>query len=357
MRKILIMALAGMAFVFNADKASAQDDVFVDLSVLNDIGGAPMAVPMPVVRSEPLFPVVKSAPKFPVVSKSATKPNVKKAKKTTKPSKASTPSKPEKQGLKIKQLSITDKIERVNIPAKPKDINAGETELKTAPASREFVAGVNEPKALADNGPFGAEVKAPTDKVSSAPVVGITSEVIEAPVVEPAPIEATGPSLLPNVSSGEQVTHLPENSSQKAISPLQGMVNAVEESQAPKIEPLIPVNESTQSKELVAENNSMAVNRQIIFAEGSSELDELSKEKVSSIIASFDDAKINKIAILAYNYDNGQDVFKKKRQSLNRAIEIRSFLLTKGYKNFSIKVININDDASKGNVVEIDEIK
>jgi len=31
--------------------------------------------------------------------------------------------------------------------------------------------------------------------------------------------------------------------------------------------------------------------------------------------------------------------------------------LAKGYKNFSIKVINITDDAARGNVVEIDEIK
>lgn len=68
-------------------------------------------------------------------------------------------------------------------------------------------------------------------------------------------------------------------------------------------------------------------------------------------------AGANKIAIMAYNYDNGQDVFRKKRQSLNRAIEIRSYLLAKGYKNFSIKVINITDDAARGNVVEIDEIK
>lgn len=48
------------------------------------------------------------------------------------------------------------------------------------------------------------------------------------------------------------------------------------------------------------------------FAEGSSELDELSKKKIDAIIASFDNAGANKIAIMAYNYDNGQDVFRKK---------------------------------------------
>lgn len=71
------------------------------------------------------------------------------------------------------------------------------------------------------------------------------------------------------------------------------------------------------------------VKREIVFAEGSSELDDLSKEKIDAIIASFDNAGANKIAIMAYNYDNGQDVFRKKRQSLNRAIEIRSYLWPK----------------------------
>ncbi len=121
-----------------------------------------------------------------------------------------------------------------------------------------------------------------------------------------------------------------------------------------KAEPLVPVSGAFAAKPVA---DAEKVKREIVFAEGSSELDELSKKKIDAIIASFDNAGANKIAIMAYNYDNGQDVFRKKRQSLNRAIEIRSYLLAKGYKNFSIKVINITDDAARGNVVEIDEIK
>ena len=49
--------------------------------------------------------------------------------------------------------------------------------------------------------------------------------------------------------------------------------------------------------------------------------------------------------------------FKKKRQSLDRAIAVRSYLLSKNYKNFSIKVVNVTDDDSKKNLVEIEEIK
>ena len=65
----------------------------------------------------------------------------------------------------------------------------------------------------------------------------------------------------------------------------------------------------------------------------------------------------NKIMILSYKYEDGKDSFKKKRISLNRAIEVRSYLLGKGYKNFSIKVINISGDAEKRNLVEIEELK
>lgn len=42
--------------------------------------------------------------------------------------------------------------------------------------------------------------------------------------------------------------------------------------------------------------------------------------------------------------------------SLNRAVEIRSYLLGKGYKNFSIKVINVNE-ADKNNLVTVVELK
>lgn len=76
-----------------------------------------------------------------------------------------------------------------------------------------------------------------------------------------------------------------------------------------------------------------------------------------ALINGFEDPQKHKIAIYAYNYDNGENSFKKKKLSLDRATEIRSLLLNKGYKNFSIKVINVTDDAEKRNLVEIEEIK
>ena len=64
----------------------------------------------------------------------------------------------------------------------------------------------------------------------------------------------------------------------------------------------------------------------------------------------------NKIAIYAYNLDNGVDTFEKKRISLNRAVNVRGYLIKQGYKNFSIKVVNVEADSDKINTVELEEI-
>lgn len=334
MRKIMVLALCGLFCGWSAEKACAADDVYVDLSVLNEIGGG---APSAYGRPEPLFPVIRNTPQFPVVKKSAPKAP-----------KAKTPVRKNKQKLKIKQVKVVEKEEKIAIPAKPADIQpvrekansavenkpavvepakdmpaedktvkdevkekaaAPAVELTSAPAKREFVADVP----AAGQAPFKTEEPAPAEKVSSAPVVPVKAESVE----------------------NQPVGEVPATAEKKA-------------------EPLVPVSGALVAKPVV---DVEKVKREIVFAEGSSELDDLSKEKIDAIIASFDNAGANKIAIMAYNYDNGQDVFRKKRQSLNRAIEIRSYLLAKGYKNFSIKVINITDDAARGNVVEIDEIK
>lgn len=335
MRKIMVLALCGLFCGWSAEKACAADDVYVDLSVLNEIGGG--SAPSAYGRPEPLFPVIRNTPQFPVVKKSAPKAP-----------KAKTPVRKNKQKLKIKQVKVVEKEEKIAIPAKPADIQpvrekansavenkpavvepakdmpaedktvkdevkekaaAPAVELTSAPAKREFVADVP----AAGQAPFKTEEPVPAEKVSSAPVVPVKAESVENQLVGEVPAAAEK-----------------------------------------KAEPLVPVSGTLVAKPVA---DAEKVKREIVFAEGSSELDDLSKEKIDAIIASFDNAGANKIAIMAYNYDNGQDVFRKKRQSLNRAIEIRSYLLAKGYKNFSIKVINITDDAARGNVVEIDEIK
>ena len=81
------------------------------------------------------------------------------------------------------------------------------------------------------------------------------------------------------------------------------------------------------------------------------------KARLDAIVASFENPAVNKIAIYAYNVDDGKDVFRKKRLSLNRAVEVRSYLLGKGYKNFSIKVVNISEPEDKENKVVVEELK
>lgn len=341
MRAKFLICLIGAAFGLVVE--AKADDVYVDLSVLNDLGPSSG----PVMHSEPLFPVIKkSAPKFPVVKKSASKKSAAKKVAVKKPVPEKTVAdknadKQAKRKLKIKQKEIVKAPaaeEKIELPSKPDDIFKVEEivvekpasaapvvevkteEIKEAEAPREFVAEVK------DN---GAQSLVPHEEATVMPNQDVQ-----------VPAEAVKSV---SVSVAEKETIPVQNDV-----PVEPLKPAVEEK---KVEPLVPVNAAP------APVKANSVSKQIVFASDSYELSDANKEKVSAIVDSFEDPKVNKIAILAYNFDNGEDVFKKKRQSLNRAIEVRSYLLGKGYKNFSIKVINITDDAEKGNIVEIDEIK
>ena len=94
----------------------------------------------------------------------------------------------------------------------------------------------------------------------------------------------------------------------------------------------------------------------IKFDDGVDVLSDEHMAKIDSIVLKYQNGPKNKIAIYSYNLDDGVDSFKKKRVSLNRAVEVRSYLLKKGYKNFSIKVVNINSPSDKLNIVELQEI-
>ena len=74
-------------------------------------------------------------------------------------------------------------------------------------------------------------------------------------------------------------------------------------------------------------------------------------------MSSFKNPKVNKISIISYNLSGGENVFQNKRISLNRAVNTRSYLLEKGYKNFSIKIINVEADDDRINTVSLTELK
>ena len=125
----------------------------------------------------------------------------------------------------------------------------------------------------------------------------------------------------------------------------------------PTTEPIVSSESSALLvEEPAAPQPAQSSGHDIVFADGVDELTEAQKQQVDAIIASFADAANHKIAIYSYNLDDGVDAFKKKRQSLNRAVAVRSYLLPKGYKNFSIKVVNVDAASGKANTVELEEL-
>lgn len=275
-----------------AAAASADDSVYVNLSVLDGLGNssAPAAV------SEPLFPIVKKAPV-------ARKAKVKKSKPDA----------------------------RVSVEVK-------KPEPQPQPQPQEPAADVHqqipyvqdaEPVVVVDVEPV--KVAAPEVKTDNPPVA------------EPTP----------------QVNALPENPDHITVPETAPQLPSDTAAQ-PTTEPTEPAVAADKSALLIEEptapQTNSAVNHNIVFADGVDELTAEQKQQVDAIIASFADASNHKIAIYSYNLDDGVDAFKKKRQSLNRAVAIRSYLLPKGYKNFSIKVVNVDASSGKANTVELEEL-
>ena len=112
-----------------------------------------------------------------------------------------------------------------------------------------------------------------------------------------------------------------------------------------------------QEKQTEPEVKTVKAGNDLVFVEGESDLTPSQEKQLDSILSNFKDAKNSKIAIVAYNLDDGKDAFLRKRNSLNRAVNIRSYLLGKGYKNYSIKVINVEEGDPRINTVNVSERK
>lgn len=340
---IAVLGLFGFGLLFCTADVRAEDDVFVDLSVLDSLGRAPAAAPaarMPSassVSSGPLFPVVKKAePRKKTVSAKARK-------KTIKAKKMAAAPKPEVK-TEVKVETPEDKI---IIPEKaviePAMENAAE-ELSDSPfgvAKEEPVAEVTSPAPVAPV----AVVEEPVVENENPPLIEPMNAVRELPEAKVEEEKA----LLTPVPATESVFDQTSEQTEEVSSSV-----AVEEEKTPQ--PLIPADiENSASAGSVS---GLAVgDNDILFAEDSDVLDEAAEKKLDAIIAGFENPAVNKIAINAYNLDDGVDVFRKKRLNLYRAIAVRSYLLNKGYKNFSLKVITITDDAGKKNRVMVEELK
>lgn len=343
-------------------QAQAQEDVLVDFSVLDSlIGGNQQSY-----SDGPLFPEVK--------------PTIKKA-KTAKIA-------PKKAQIKVKKTQKS--VKKIAIPAK-KDVEVEVTVKETLSNSNSGLSAAD----LKDS-PFAmAPAPVAVDEIIPAPIAPVEIKTEPLVNVEPAVTmePLNGSTTLPK-SSEEAVSSNGENESrinymQESVSPvvtpsetsIPSMSNTTSQPTIEAVpsylqEPLntnVPEDISSVAADTspaaplvpavldVSEKAPVMLSTEILgevfFAEGSSELTDDNKQQLDNLLASFEDAHNNKIAIYAFNIDNGKDVFSKKRLSLNRAIEIRSYFLSKGYKNFSIKVVNTNEDNAKENRVVVEELK
>ncbi len=322
MASVCALALQGAAF------AQAADDVYVDLSVLNNLQPGDSLF----VETQPLFPVVKKAPVKKTVRKKKT------PKKTVAPAKPvaeKTPA-PKKEEKAIAILPQAPEIPQPLAEAKPEPVKPANpiTVADDREPVRETVADVDVVRpAETDNGKALSE---PKSEEVSKPAAALIEPAAK---VEPAKTEVSVPAA-------EETAKAPEKA---AAAQEAENVPAAETEEKKEIKPLLPVGNKTPA--------AAEVGRQIFFADDSFEISPENADKIISLIETFEDPRKHKIAIYAYNYDNGENTFKKKKLSLDRATEIRSLLLNKGYKNFSIKVINITDNPEKRNLVEIEEIK
>ena len=223
--------------------------------------------------------------------------------------------------------------------------------------------------------PIKKRIKA---KSKTAPKVKVVQKIKEETpkkiIEDKKPQESTEQPQIPYIESVEKVEVVdvePILSKQEDIAP-ENVTDTVSATSNPdtvgNIAPVADVASSQVTEQIPEKNAELLLDENVTVTNSQAvtkltflpEVDELTPEQqqqIDAAIASFEDALSNKIAIYAYNLDDGVDTFKRKRLSLNRAVAVRSYLLPKGYKNFSIKVVNVDASSGKTDTVELEEIK
>ena len=133
---------------------------------------------------------------------------------------------------------------------------------------------------------------------------------------------------------------------------------AVPEAVVAKPEPLpmpAEVKPVVLAEPLIAPEDEEDLTGVFAFGEGLYDVTSVMKLQLDELVKKFENPVANKILIVAYNY-NKDGGFMSKHIALKRSTGIRSYLLNKGYKNFSIKIIN-TDNPQQKNLTEVSEIK
>lgn len=310
-KKISCMFFALGTFVLSGSYALASDEFVVDLSVLNDVSAESktyeLAVPAQTDNNHPLL--IGNNPK---------------------------------QGGSVSSI--------LNLP--PLEPKFPVVTKKVAPkvVKAKKVKPVTKPKPV-------------VEKKVVEPVI------VEEPVIVPEIIEIAEP-LVENVSEKTVVYEFDENEnvldSSDNVVEEENIVPEVVETEVIMPEMIEPESVETEviepeSVEIEVIEPEVAPVLQtdgiISFGKDNSEITEEDKNKIDLIVASFEDARTNKISIVSYNVETSGISFKNKRQSLARATNIRSYLISRGYKNFDIKVAEISENSEMIDCVLVSEIK
>lgn len=411
-KSLVVLSVLSIAF-FCSSKAWSQNDVVVDLSVLGEVGSVsgtqtenvyqpvPDVYDMPVYEEAPAIPPIQGAipapstevqpgsvstilnlppiePQFPVV-----KPKPKIVKKARPVSKVKPVAKVEKaEEKKVEETPKTvEESYSVSVVSEPtaeevakvlEDVNKAQEEANelisenvTVEISTDYAAGENNNADITAeemSGNVEETVDAiETKKVNVEKVIGkanddlrveeetISDEISEKTPSTGAPTQLVTPTQMV-VTNKEIVESTLDGSDTKKDS----AATVVE-----SIETAVETENLVEAKELKDDTAAKVeiVSNIIVFDGEETTLTESDKERIIKLVSTFENPGQNKIGIFSYNLDNGEDVFKRKRQSLSRATEVRSFLISKGYKNYSIKVVNVDESSDKVNTVEIVEIK
>lgn len=351
--------------------AQASDDIQVDLSVLDNIPQDSIGF----VSSQPLFPVIKAAP----AHKKAVSSHQKAQKKRINLEKPE-PIKPQV----VKKVESEEGFSKGTIEnpfAQVKEMPSAKT---VTPENTQ--AEVTKPvEALAPK-KSQVEIAQPVEKVMPKESQGEVIPPVKTPVIEKTPKEEKTALQLPESAEKTNQTvqkseELPEMKSipqeprtdnfEKAVSEntekkeesheenttLGEPQNLLSQPQEKKENEILSAKVSAQDGvETSAKTEQLKEIFSISFAPESTELSAEAQAKLEKVAQKLNKEDKKKIYIKSYNYDGGKNVFRKKRICLNRATAVRSYLLNHGFKNFSIKIININMPNEYVDTVEIEEM-
>ena len=325
LKKTVALGVCAISLMIGISSGHAEENVVIDMSVLDSLGAPSSAA---VSSSKPLFPTVKKKTAKP----KAKVKKAKKAKAVKAPEVKVDASKPEAVAPEVKVEAPRPEAvaPEVKVEAPKPEVVAPEVKVE-AP----------KPKAVAPE----VKVEAPKPK-AVAPEVKV-----EAPKPEVVVPEVKVETPKPEVVAPEVKVETPKP---EVVVPEVKVETPKPEVVAPEIKVESPKREVVISQPQANQASQTGI---ITFAADQSDLNDAQKKIIDDTLASFQNPKVNKMSIISYSISGGENVFQNKRISLNRAVNTRSYLLEKGYKNFSIKIINVEADDNRINTVSLTELK